>query len=106
MPGLVEPKHIAAVYYLLVEEFDRDPFLIFKLRGMTREDLVGLPARRVPHRSAPDDAAGARDDPGGIRTAIRPAAGGERVHRLGGVGWLPPYRRALSDSRSRRYFSA
>ena len=33
-------KHIAAVYYLLAEEFDRDPFLIFKLRGMSREDLI------------------------------------------------------------------
>lgn len=33
-------KHIAAVYYLLGEEFDRDPFLIFKLRGMGR-DLFG-----------------------------------------------------------------
>jgi hypothetical protein len=28
------------VYYLLGEEFDRDPFLIFRLRGMTREDLL------------------------------------------------------------------
>jgi uncharacterized Zn finger protein len=35
-------KHIAAVYYLLGEEFDRDPFLIFKLRGMEREELVDL----------------------------------------------------------------
>jgi uncharacterized Zn finger protein len=34
-------KHIAAVYYLLGEEFDRDPFLIFRLRGMEREALVG-----------------------------------------------------------------
>jgi uncharacterized Zn finger protein len=33
-------KHIAAVYYLLGEEFDRDPFLIFKLRGMEREALM------------------------------------------------------------------
>lgn len=33
-------KHIAAVYYLLGEEFDRDPFLIFKLRGCTREELT------------------------------------------------------------------
>src|SRR5262249_52716413 len=32
-PDLSNPcKHIAAVYYLLGEEFDRDPFLIFKLR--------------------------------------------------------------------------
>ena len=33
-------KHIAAVYYLLGEEFDRDPFLIFKLRGLCREELI------------------------------------------------------------------
>jgi uncharacterized Zn finger protein len=33
-------KHIAAVFYLIGEEFDRDPFLIFKLRGMDRETLV------------------------------------------------------------------
>lgn len=33
-------KHIAAVYYLLGEEFDRDPFLIFKLRGMGREAFL------------------------------------------------------------------
>jgi uncharacterized Zn finger protein len=35
-------KHIAAVYYLLGEEFDRDPFLLFKLRGMGRKELIGL----------------------------------------------------------------
>jgi uncharacterized Zn finger protein len=35
-------KHIAAVYYLLGEEFDRDPFLIFKLRGISREEVVDL----------------------------------------------------------------
>jgi uncharacterized Zn finger protein len=33
-------KHIAAVYYLLGEEFDRDPFLIFKLRGLSREEML------------------------------------------------------------------
>ncbi|MHB8928475.1 MAG: SWIM zinc finger family protein [Bacillota bacterium] len=35
-------KHIAAVYYLLGEEFDRDPFLLIRLRGMNREEFVGL----------------------------------------------------------------
>nr|MBI3659294.1 SWIM zinc finger family protein [Candidatus Acetothermia bacterium] len=35
-------KHIAAVYYLLGEEFNRDPFLIFKLRGMGRTESVKL----------------------------------------------------------------
>ena len=33
-------KHIAAAYYLLGEEFDRDPFLIFALRGLSREVLM------------------------------------------------------------------
>ena len=33
-------KHIAAVYYLLAENFDADPFLIFKLRGRTKEQIV------------------------------------------------------------------
>lgn len=33
-------KHIAAAYYLLGEEFDRDPFLIFTLRGLPREELL------------------------------------------------------------------
>ncbi len=35
-------KHVAAVFYLLGEEFDRDPFLIFKLRGLDREELCAL----------------------------------------------------------------
>ncbi len=35
-------KHIAAVYYLMGEEFDRDPFLIFKLRGVDRNRLTAL----------------------------------------------------------------
>lgn len=35
-------KHVAAVYYLLGDEFDRDPFLIFKLRGIEPKALTGL----------------------------------------------------------------
>jgi uncharacterized Zn finger protein len=35
-------KHIAAVYYLLGEEFDRDPFLIFKLRGVDMDDFMSI----------------------------------------------------------------
>lgn len=33
-------KHIAAVYYLLAEQFDEDPFLIFTLRGRTKEEII------------------------------------------------------------------
>lgn len=53
-------KHIAAVYYLLGEEFDRDPFLIFRMRGMEREELlqalgkaaVSKPGRKRSTRAA------------------------------------------------------
>jgi uncharacterized Zn finger protein len=33
-------KHIAAVYYLLGERFDEDPFLLFELRGRTKEEIA------------------------------------------------------------------
>lgn len=33
-------KHIAAVFYILAEQFDEDPFLIFRWRGRTRETLL------------------------------------------------------------------
>lgn len=33
-------KHIAAVHYLLGERFDEDPFLLFELRGRTREQVI------------------------------------------------------------------
>ncbi len=32
-------KHIAGVYYLLASALDRDPFVMFELRGLSREDL-------------------------------------------------------------------
>ncbi len=41
-------KHIAAVYYLLGERFDEDPFLLFELRGRSEEEIaVALRERRV-----------------------------------------------------------
>ncbi len=52
-------KHIAAVYYLLGEEFDRDPFLIFTLRGIDREALVALAVGdELAHGLAAGDEAG------------------------------------------------
>jgi uncharacterized Zn finger protein len=49
-------KHIAAVYYLLGEEFDRDPFLIFRLRGLDRDKLVGImDISSVPSEIEPDE---------------------------------------------------
>ncbi len=59
-------KHIAAVYYLLGEEFDRDPFLIFKLRGMEREGLVELlggSQAAVAAEAVPEPTAALPDEP-------------------------------------------
>lgn len=54
-------KHIAAVYYLLAEAFDRDPFLIFAWRGRPRERLLAdLRALRGVAAGAP--APGAIDE--------------------------------------------
>ena len=54
-------KHIAAVYYLLAEEFDRDPFLIFKLRGMNREDFIATLSR--PEKKATQKKAKPKHEP-------------------------------------------
>jgi uncharacterized Zn finger protein len=57
-------KHIAAVYYLLGEEFDRDPFLLFRLRGLGREELLarlgeqprkGVTGRRAEEPATPGE---------------------------------------------------
>jgi len=56
-------KHIAAVYYLLAEEFDRDPFLLFTLRGRTREQVMeSLRARRTAG-APPREAATPEEEP-------------------------------------------
>ena len=56
-------KHIAAVYYLLGEQFDEDPFLLFRLRGRTKEQIVtalrakrsagGAESKAATHKAAP-----------------------------------------------------
>jgi uncharacterized Zn finger protein len=48
-------KHVAAVYYLLGEQFDEDPFLLFELRGRTPEQVMAaLRARRAGEAEADD----------------------------------------------------
>jgi len=34
-------KHLAAVYYILANEIDQDPFLLFNLKGLPTAELVG-----------------------------------------------------------------
>lgn len=47
-------KHIAAVYYILGQEFDRDPFLIFQLRGLDREELMGQLTKTEASQDIPE----------------------------------------------------
>ena len=49
-------KHVAAVYYILAEQFDEDPFLIFRLRGQTKEETMDS-IRRFRKKIAPESAA-------------------------------------------------
>jgi uncharacterized Zn finger protein len=65
-------KHVAAVYYLLGEEFDRDPFLIFRLRGLDRDELVRLLHRAAVLAPAPPG----RDDAQTAAAETRPAGPG------------------------------
>ena len=48
-PDAANPcKHIAAVHYVLAEQLDEDPFLLFRLRGRERETILeALRARRA-----------------------------------------------------------
>jgi uncharacterized Zn finger protein len=59
-------KHVAAVYYLVGEAFDDDPFLIFRWRGRSRERL--LQELRDARRGSPE---------AGDRSAVGPRAGGD-----------------------------
>jgi uncharacterized Zn finger protein len=53
-------KHIAAVYFLLAEAFDDDPFLLLRLRGMAREQLLAqlqtAAVRRAVEEPRPESA--------------------------------------------------
>jgi uncharacterized Zn finger protein len=46
-------KHIAAVYYLLGERFDEDPFLLFELRGRDKEAIIAALRQRRAVEAGP-----------------------------------------------------
>jgi len=35
-------KHLAAAHYILAERFDEDPFLLFRLRGKTQDEILDV----------------------------------------------------------------
>ena len=51
-------KHVAATHYILAEQLDEDPFLLFRLRGRTQEQVMaalrrGAAIRRAQLRNRP-----------------------------------------------------
>lgn len=76
-------KHVAAVYYVVADEVDRDPFTLFLLRGRPRADVLAeLRARRAPAR-------GERPKlPTAVDEGLTPRAAYAR--RLGAIPAVPP----------------
>ncbi len=65
-------KHIAAVYYLLAEQFDDDPFLIFKLRGKSKEQLINELREKRAGTGAFEETTAAEETEFGVAFASTP----------------------------------
>lgn len=66
-PDLSNPcKHVAAVYYLIGEEFDRDPFLLFAFRGLERDAILPALAAEEPRRQTSSVRAEATSSPASL----------------------------------------
>ena len=68
-------KHLAAVCYVLAEEFDRDPFGMLAWRGKAREELLAALRRIQASGSVPGQSGSGQSGPGGEV----PAAGAARA---------------------------
>ncbi len=56
-------KHIAAVYYLLGEQFDSDPFLLFRLRGKTKDEIISMLRTRRAQDALAEEESTAAESP-------------------------------------------
>ena len=55
-PDYANPcKHVAAAHYILGERFDDDPFLIFRLRGRTQEQVMAALRQRRAGDAGPGE---------------------------------------------------
>ncbi len=107
-PDFANPcKHVAATHYILGERFDEDPFLLFRLRGRTQEQILqGLRQRRagqdlpeeeedapemfIPLEETLDHFWEAGQSLAGLTVAVRPAAiEMPLLKRLGEAAFVP-----------------
>jgi uncharacterized Zn finger protein len=91
-------KHVAAVYYILGEALDQDPFLIFKLRGRDRQELFEI-LGSSPASDSPD-ATVASSLPGS--GASKTGAAGKRGKRAGRNEQTIPTKPPEQDEQSER----
>ncbi len=64
-------KHIAAVYYLMGERFDLEPFLLFELRGRSKDEVIAaLRERRVQGMGTVDETVYVPDAIEAVKTVI------------------------------------
>jgi uncharacterized Zn finger protein len=85
-------KHVAAVHFVLAEAFDRDPFLLFELRGRSREAVL----RSLRERRA---TVGRRGRGGRGPAPVAPAAAEAGVEL--GPGAYDAFRQPANDLRFR-----
>lgn len=70
-PDKISPcKHVAATHYILGDRFDEDPFLIFRMRGRTQEQI--LEALRQRRGAEVDRAMDYNELPSRVLTADKP----------------------------------
>jgi uncharacterized Zn finger protein len=67
-------KHVAAVYYLVAEELDRDPFLLLRLRGVEREAFVAAATEAGAPRDEEAESAAAALSAAAAPAAVDPRA--------------------------------
>ncbi len=109
-PDYANPcKHIAATHYILGERFDEDPFLIFRLRGRTQEQVMAALRQRRSGEAETDEDEGEDAEVivpleeqlphfwgflaplEGFSVSIRPPAiEMPLLKRLGEAGFVPP----------------
>lgn len=89
-------KHVAATHYVLGEALDRDPFLLFELRGKTKEQV--LESLRAARGSAGDSTSKRRGTAKAARAVEHPAIPTVRLGTLKAADYDTP-REALPSLR-------
>ena len=91
-PDTANPcKHIAAVHYILAERLDQDPFLVFVLRGKSRDEVM----KAVTSREPPTPVGPPEGSPSGGHPPAATVAKGPEPDLL--AYWRPGPRLAQAD---------